>query len=794
MVRPASTLTPPGRVYVSTVVACGLLVIGLCVVQLYLHPVPFQWFLLAALTLISGSATVQLPSSQASISISEVFVFIAILLYGPPAGTIVVALDGLVISFWLAKRHKEIHRALFNMSAPAVAAWCSAELFFFASGLPPLAQRPATLNQILPFLMATAITYFCLNTWLITFAIALERRVKPFKLWVSSFAWLSLTYLGGASVAALVAVYNRNLDFGFFGVIVPLLLVLYFTFRTTMGRLEDADRHVGQLNALYLSTIQTLAMAIDAKDQVTHGHIRRVQNHAVALAKRVGLSETGLIRAIEAAALLHDTGKLAVPEYILNKPGKLTPAEFERMKLHASVGADILSAIDFPYPVVPIVRHHHENWDGSGYPAGLSGTAIPIGARILAVVDCFDALTSDRPYRPRLSNSEALSILLDRRGSMYDPLVVDTFIKFHREFLEEASGGSVNDRAIPQFATRPQTAMPNNAPSLDEIASSADEMLTLYDLARALAGQVSSADASDIIAKHLRRLIPSSLCIFFMYDASTDELEAAHAFGEASGIVKGIKIPLGQRLSGWVAANRQTIANSDAFLDLGDAARSSSARLRSCLSTPFLAGDQLLGVVTLYSQSENGFTDDHRRIVEAIAKQIGHTFRSTIDVEASTKDALTGLPSIVQLEHMLRHSSQMSGHTPTEFSLLLIDVVGLKEINEVHGHDIGDQTLRHIVQQTRRTMRIGDILFRYRGDEFVVFLSGADSDEAIRLAGLIRENVRMHSLVLENQQVVTIEIRVNLVSAPTEGVPLTDRINDARSHARIGRSTEQSIH
>jgi putative nucleotidyltransferase with HDIG domain len=148
-------------------------------------------------------------------------------------------------------------------------------------------------------------------------------------------------------------------------------------------------------------------MAIDAKDQVTHGHIRRVQTRAVFLAKKVGVTEEQQIRAIEAAALLHDTGKLAVPEHILNKPGRLTFEEFEKMKLHASVGAEILSAIDFPYPVVPIVRHHHENWDGSGYPSGLAGIDIPIGARILAVVDCFDALTSDRPYRPRLSDKEA---------------------------------------------------------------------------------------------------------------------------------------------------------------------------------------------------------------------------------------------------------------------------------------------------------------------------------------------------------------------------------------------------
>src|SRR5678815_1635979 len=210
-----------------------------------------------------------------------------------------------------------------------------------------------------------------------------------------------------------------------------LLAVLYFTFSMAMGRVEDANKHLSQLNDLYMSTIETLAMAIDAKDQITHGHIRRVQSYAVALAHEVGVSDPTLIKAIEAAALLHDMGKLAVPEYILNKPGKLTPAEFEKMKLHASIGAEILSSIDFPYPVVPIVRHHHENWDGSGYPDGLRGTEIPIGARILAVVDCFDALTSDRPYRPRLGDEEALAMLKARRGSMYDPLVVDAFFEIH---------------------------------------------------------------------------------------------------------------------------------------------------------------------------------------------------------------------------------------------------------------------------------------------------------------------------------------------------------------------------
>src|SRR5437763_8743881 len=259
-----------------------------------------------------------------------------------------------------------------------------------------------------------------------------------------------------------------------------------------MGRVEDANKHVEQLNRLYLSTIETLAMAIDAKDQVTHGHIRRVQLHATNLAKQVGVRDDRLLKAIEAAALLHDMGKLAVPEHILNKPGKLTPAEFEKMKLHASVGAEILSAIDFPYPVVPIVRHHHENWNGTGYPDGLKGTEIPIGARILSVVDCFDALTSDRPYRPRLSDADALRILLERRGTMYDPLVIDVFTRVYKDIAppQESEPSKIGLSAITRGSLPLSEGWLVNPSRLDDISASTEEMLLLYELAQGLTGKL----------------------------------------------------------------------------------------------------------------------------------------------------------------------------------------------------------------------------------------------------------------------------------------------------------------
>src|SRR5262249_1074152 len=259
-----------------------------------------------------------------------------------------------------------------------------------------------------------------------------EARKSPLQIWYQHFTWLSLGYFAAASVALCLVLIIQHVGLGAVAVILPVLAVFYLTLRASFGRLEDTTRHLSQMDRLYLSAVETLAMAIDAKDDVTHSHVRRVQNYAMALARALGVDDEAQLKAIEAAALLHDTGKLAIPEHILNKPGGLTPAEFEKMKLHVDVGADILSLVEFPYPVVPIVRAHHENWDGSGYPRGTRGDDIPIGARILSVVDCFDALTSDRPYRRAMTDQAAIDILLERRGRMYDPRVVDTFVQAYR--------------------------------------------------------------------------------------------------------------------------------------------------------------------------------------------------------------------------------------------------------------------------------------------------------------------------------------------------------------------------
>jgi putative nucleotidyltransferase with HDIG domain len=780
-------------VYVTAVVTLGFATIVESLYNLASAPAStgYRWLLLASLTLLSGSATVKLPSVPATISVSETFVFTAVLLFGRPAATITVALDGFVISLWLARRVPELQRVLFNVAAPALSIWLASQVFTVA-GVEPLVQQPLNLQElILPLLLFT-VAYFSLNSWLIAFAIALEKRSSPLNIWRDNFLWLSLNYFSGASVAALFVVYTRELDLTYLSVILPLLLVLYLTFKTSMGRVEDANKHLTQLNSLYLSTIETLAMAIDAKDQITHGHIRRVQIYAVGLAKALGLKDERVIKAIEAAALLHDMGKLAVPEHILNKPGKLTPAEFEKMKLHASVGADILSSIDFPYPVVPMVRHHHENWAGGGYPDGLKGTNIPIGARILAVVDCFDALTSDRPYRPRLSDEAAIAILLERRGTMYDPLVVDTFVKVHSEIAPEAAPEEQRRAALTAIteSAQPLVAETNSGESHPKaVAATSDEMLALYELAHTLAGHVRLSDAAEVIAKRLCRLVPASLAVFYVHDQLKDELVVAHSVGDDAAVLEGLRIPLGQRLTGWVAVNRQTIVNSDAALDLGELTATMRSAPRSCLSTALVTDGQLVGVLTLYAALPGAFNDDHRRIIEIVARQIAETVQRSIAFEVAQSelsDPQTGLPGVEHLHQLTSRDDRPGPWLATPFSLLC-----LRFTSDDSGADSAPQSnpVTSIVEQVRRCLRVADVVFRAGPDELVVLLPHTDSVTSHSI--LARISARLACGNHRRGHGAHVPIEIAAVSAPNDGDCLVGLLETAKTRLSAIEATAQ---
>ena len=618
MARRFAELSPVARVYIGAVIGLGAITIVHSAASLIQQPVGSDWLVLAALTILTGSFSIKVPSVNARISVSEAFVIAAVLSFGPHVGTVIVALDALILTSWLRGPSRAPLRVLFNMAAGALAILSATQLLAWMLPVHPAASAP--VDRLLLPVFGLALSYFTINSWLIAIALAFERNGSAIEIWRRNFLWLSLNYLGGASVALVLVSYLKNINLAAVGVMIPLLVVLYLTFRTAWGRLEDANKHVTQLNELYLSTIETLAMAVDAKDQITHGHIRRVQVYAVELARRVGVHDDKQIKAIEAAALLHDMGKLGIPEHILNKPGRLTDAEFDRMKQHADLGADLLSSIRFPYPVVPIVRHHHENWNGAGYPSGIAGTDIPLGARILSVVDCFDALTSDRPYRPRLSTDEAFEILRERRGTMYDPVVVDAFVRAYAEIAPLAIRAGQEARSVfgSELSDRAETKVSR---PLQHIRTIATESALLSTCSQNIAKASSVEEALQVAAQSLRQLLPATVYALFEYDSHSDSVVCHNAVGDPQNLLRGLTIPVGQRVTGWCGANRRTAVNSDASLDLVQIAQLFQPPLRSIISTPLVDDDRLVAVLTAYSLANEPFTESHRYAFE----QVGST-------------------------------------------------------------------------------------------------------------------------------------------------------------------------
>jgi putative nucleotidyltransferase with HDIG domain len=611
--------------YIQLCATVGVLVIVESLFELRAAPHPYEWLLFAGLAVLAGSFSMKIGSVSASITVSDTFFITTALLFGPAPATLAAALSSFVAS---SRRRHAWDRVAFNTAATSLGMWAGSHVFFWIGGIPPLTQAQVPAAQLIMPLLCLTSVYFLLNTGLLAIAIGLDLGKSPVAIWRQHFSWLSVTFFGAASLSLCLALLIYEVSLGAVVVVLPLLVVLHLTLRSSFGRLEDARTHLTHLDRLYLSTVETLAMAIDAKDDVTHSHVRRVQAYAVGLAKILGVEDEATLKAIEAAALLHDTGKLAVPEHILNKPGKLSPAEFEQMKRHVDVGADILSLVDFPYPVVPIVRCHHESWDGSGYPRGVRGTDIPIGARILSVVDCFDALTSDRPYRSALPKEEAFEILRARSGTMYEPLVVDTFIRVHRDLVGGIVATPAHREVLQQISQSVVASTPQHPAPVMGPAAASDDVLAFVSLARLASGDATVTDVLALASNLMVDIAPDVTIAWYLADEGSQHLVLVHAAGPAAQELRGTTIAIGEGLSGWVAAHRQSIVNSEAALDLGMRASTINPRLESSLSAPLITGESLVGTLTLYSSAPAAFTEDQGRLVQIIAPHIAQAIRT----------------------------------------------------------------------------------------------------------------------------------------------------------------------
>src|SRR5215471_14919585 len=560
------------RVYVFGVCIGGAVVAALNIPHSLKHPGLFLVLLVCSSVASALKVSLPLATSGSTMSISYAVDFASLLLLGANETILVAATSAWSQCTFRVQNKTPVYRTLFSMASLVITVKLAGVIYVWSGGLPP--DAPIHLMTISGPLVAAATAYFLSNTALIATAISVSTNQRVIRVWNENFLWSAPSYFVGASAAAAAAWVIQRGGYWTAGLTSMPVYLLYRTYKVYLGRVHDEQRHVKEVSDIHLATIEALALAIDAKDQTAQSHIRRVQVYAAGLARALGMSDNE-IRGVKTAALLHDIGKLAVPEHILSKPGPLTQEEFQKIRIHPQVGAEIISGVPFPYPVAPLILSHHERWDGKGYPTGLKGEEIPIGARILAVVDYFDALMSERPYHKPMSLEAALGLLRQEAGKALDPQVVSKFIELLPVLQQEALQLDQNMRRAPEEETAPKGGPATGlAPELtkknvfEDIALAHREIYALYEIAQAMGTSLGVSDTMALISAKLTNLVPFGCAALFLFDEETETLRCRFATGTDADVIQQIAVHSGEGLTGWVARNRRPLVNARPSADL----------------------------------------------------------------------------------------------------------------------------------------------------------------------------------------------------------------------------------
>ncbi len=770
------------KAFVGITASMGVVVLGYALLHWQSQDL-MRFVCYLAVAVLASGLKVQLPGIDGTMSVNFLFILLGVLELSLPETLLIGCTASLVQSVWQTRKRLDPVKVLFNVAGMMANASALTYLSYHW-----LVGRFGSNKPIL--LMVAALVFFFANTLPISIVIALTEGKSSRKVWSECYFWSFPYYLVGAAAVGLVGIVNRSAGWETSLLVLPLIYWVYRSYRLYLGRLEAEKervevekRHVEQIASLNMRTIEALALAIEAKDHTTHTHLQRVRTYAVAVAKELKLSE-GEIEALRAAALLHDIGKLAVPEQIINKPGKLTPEEFEKMKVHPLVGAEILDRVAFPYPVAPIVRSHHERWDGTGYPEGLSGLEIPVGARILAAVDCLDALASHRQYRPALPLTEAMAKVKEKAGIWFDPQVVDIlqaqYVELER--LAQMSG----DTAAPglskavrvQRGLAPATGFERTDPThgpvdndfLSSIASARQEAQTMFELSQDLGVSLSLSETLSVLSMRLRRMIPyDSIAVFVNRNGwLLPELVS----GENFRMLSSLKIRVGEGLCGWVAENCKPIVNGNPQVEAGyvvDPGKHTT--LQSALVVPLEGLNGVVGVLAMYHANRDAFTPDHLRILLAVASKVALSVENALKYQqaesSATTDYLTGLPNARSLFVHLAQEIARCRRMKTSLAVLVCDIDGFKAINDSFGHLEGDKLLREFTTRLKDVCRGYDYVARMGGDEFVITAPGLTADAARDKAERLNQAAIESGRHVCGRDVITLS--VGMASCPDDG-------------------------
>lgn len=624
----------------------------------------------------------------------------------------------------------------------------------------PLGTAPVSISRLFAGIGLMAMLQYFLNGFGVSTIYALKTRNSILRFWRDGYLWTWSSFLAAAIASGVV--YSAMSRFGLIYVLLglPVIAVTFWTYKMYFEKINAKTREAEDLSRLHLATVEALATAIDAKDQTSHCHVRRVQIYTNGLGRILGLAEPELA-ALNAGALLHDVGKLAVPDHILNKPGALTAAEFEKTKVHTIVGAEILSRVNFPYPVVPIVKHHHERWDGCGYPDGLKGEQIPITARIMSVIDCFDSVREDRPFRQGMSRSEAINLLRKGSGTHFDPAIVDLFVDNLSQFeLEIAARGL--DHAI--HTTDPGKAIAPaedeivrirenaSAAAYDQIRNAHREVYALYEMARKFGSSLEMEKTLSVLVDKVGYLVPFDTCAVYLYDEVKGYAATALAVGLDAEALGERCFALGEGATGFALANRRSVNRLHPALDF-TGLEIGERKYRSMASLPLFKGDLLLGALSLYSITLKEYSDNQIRLLETVTRLASDALaNATHHAQAESNaltDQLTALPNARGLHVRFDEEVARARRSNRPFQVVMLDLDDFKLVNDTFGHKVGDRMLRDVAGLIQSQLREYDFLARYAGDEFVALLPELTAQQVEELCERIERVVSSFSLTVK---------------------------------------------
>ena len=802
-------LTNRAKAYLRSVYAVGAALSFVCLGapdQLSRTPNEFnsEWLFLTLVSLFVATVTVRLPKTpSAVISMGDVFTILALLQFGPGPALVMYwshiivqhAIDQMKRRGWRSFiRVSTLYRHFFSFKHLFNLATCA--LSISAMGLALTTADLLGLSEPIAFvvkLAALAGAWFLVNTSTLSLAIALLEEKSFWKTWLDGVSLYVLNFFGSAATAGLMSQFYEWAGFPIFLFALPIVAIFYQLYQFYIEKFEHARAHIAELNKLYFQTVEALATAVDAKDRYTHGHIRRVQCYAIELAKRMGMTDERELMAIRSGALLHDIGKIAIPEYILNKPTVLTESEFEKMKIHPSVGASMLKGIEFPFPVEPLVKSHHERWDGKGYPDGLKGEEIPQSARILSLVDCYDALTTNRPYRAPMSRGQVIEFFRRESGKAYDPEVVETFVANIGDLEEEATkievpdsdiwGGRTTDGETTE-AVRPlekvqPTVTYSNAMDVTPFAQT--ELYSVFEFVRA-ANCLRADDVLAFIGIKLRNLIRFDAAVFYLADLDRGVVVPSHVIGRMGDVIKeGVPLPLDQKLSGWVAANNQALRNLPPFPDFRNF-DDPKPRFEISSIAPMNHRGIVVGSLALYRGAKENFTDLEFRHLEIIAAQAAvalNRAREQQGAESALFDELTKLPNGYQLYLMFDPVAIDAERYEYPLALMAFRLDGFAEIKRRYGHLSAAEVVRFISRYLKNEVRDTDILVRYADDQFLTLNPKMSRDQSEILKSRIQNELDQHKFAIRHGVELAPRVSIGIAEFPQEATKLEDLLSIA---------------